>query len=232
MAFGFLKKIAKGAGKVLGGVGDVVSKAAPLAGLIPGVGTLAGGIIGGAGGLLGNLNNKNVSLGSVFGNTLKGGLGGAAGGLANKALLGGKGIGGLVGLLKGGGGGVGGAPVQQQNDMYASLVGSGMDPQQAARLAHSTAQGGGIQQGLGSLFSNPATLAKLGIAGAGLLSGSQSQGKANQISDELLQQNRAMDASRGRLRGLFEERLGQLPNKPKDLSGVFKSSNPFARTAY
>ena len=57
MAFGFLKKIAKGAGKVLGGVGDVVSKAAPLAGLIPGVGTLAGGIIGGAGGSKSDFRN-------------------------------------------------------------------------------------------------------------------------------------------------------------------------------
>lgn len=231
MAFGFLKKIGKIGGKILGGVGDVVSKAAPALGLIPGVGTVAGGILGGAGGLLGNLNDKNVSLGSVFGNTLKGGIGGAAGGLANKALLGGKGLGGLVGLLKGGGSPQGQG--QQQNDMYTSLVGSGMDPQQAARMAYQVAQspGGGFGGSLGSLFKDPAMLAKLGIAGAGLLQSSQSQGKANQITDEMLQRNRELDAHRGKLRGLFDEQLGQLPTKGPDLSGVFQSSNPFARRA-
>jgi hypothetical protein len=76
MAFGFLKKALKGVGKL-------AQKAAPVIGLVPGVGTLAAAGIGGAGGLLS---------GGGFEGMLKGAAGGAAGG-----LLGHTGIGGRIG---------------------------------------------------------------------------------------------------------------------------------------
>lgn len=55
----------KGVGKkVLGGIGDVAKYAAPVAAFIPGVGPLAAGAMGLGGGLLGQLNDKNGSLGA------------------------------------------------------------------------------------------------------------------------------------------------------------------------
>jgi len=67
--------------KVVGGIGDVVKFAAPLATLIPGVGPLAAAGIGAAGGLLGNLNDDDGFRGAL-GDILLGGLAGGAGGFA------------------------------------------------------------------------------------------------------------------------------------------------------
>lgn len=67
--------------KIVGGIGDVVKKAAPLAALIPGVGPVAAAAIGAAGGLLGNLNDDDGFRGAL-GDVLLGGLAGGAGGLA------------------------------------------------------------------------------------------------------------------------------------------------------
>lgn len=163
-----LGKVGKAGGKVLGGVGDAVQHLAPALGLIPGVGTLAGGIIGGAGGLLGNLNDQHVDFGHVLGNVAKGGLGGAAGGLANGALLGGKGIGGLSSLLKIGLPGAKGLAGKTQSaaDMFQSLTGAGMDPAQAQQLANGTANNieAGGRGGVGGLSG---LLGKLGGAISG-----------------------------------------------------------------
>lgn len=57
-------------------LGSVAKKAAPLVGMIPGVGTLAGGAIGGLGGLL--------APGGNIGEALKGGAMGAASGFVGK----------------------------------------------------------------------------------------------------------------------------------------------------
>jgi hypothetical protein len=58
-----LWKSIKGVGKkVLGGIGDVAKYAAPVAALVPGVGTLTAAGLGLGGGLLGQLNDKNPSL--------------------------------------------------------------------------------------------------------------------------------------------------------------------------
>lgn|SRR5512135_611719 len=73
-------------GKVIKGIGSVVGKVAPVAGLIPGVGPLAAGIAGGAGNLLAG---KNVA---------KGALGGALGGFGGSILSGGAGAGPLAGI--------------------------------------------------------------------------------------------------------------------------------------
>lgn len=103
MAFGFVGKafkgIGKGLGKGLGAVGDVAKRAAPLTAFIPGVGPLAAAGIGAAGGLLGNLNDKDGFKGAL-GDTITGGLVGGLGNLGIRKLRGG----GLGGLLGGGGG--------------------------------------------------------------------------------------------------------------------------------
>jgi hypothetical protein len=65
--------------KALHGIGHLAEKAAPYVGLIPGVGTLAGGVIGGLGGL---------AAGDGLGGALKYGLEGAAGGYGGAALRG------------------------------------------------------------------------------------------------------------------------------------------------
>ena len=66
-----------GLGNALGSVGRFARRAAPLVGLIPGVGTLAAAGIGAAGGLLG---------GEGLGGAARGALGGALGGLAGGGL--------------------------------------------------------------------------------------------------------------------------------------------------
>lgn len=68
-------------------IGSVLHKAAPFAGMIPGVGTLAGGVIGAAGGALDGGGWKGA---------LKGGAMGASGGLARK-------VGGALASKMGGG---------------------------------------------------------------------------------------------------------------------------------
>src|SRR5690606_4456117 len=73
--------------KIVGGIGDVVKKAAPLATLIPGVGPVAAAAIGAAGGLLGQLNDDDGFRGAL-GDVLLGGLAGGAGGLALDKLPG------------------------------------------------------------------------------------------------------------------------------------------------
>lgn len=86
--FGSLSKIAKGG---LGVVGDIAKTAAPVAGLIPGVGTLAAAGLGGVGSVASDVGHgRKVSLG----NALKSGASGALGGIAGKS------IGGLGGLGK------------------------------------------------------------------------------------------------------------------------------------
>src|SRR5690606_13543230 len=67
--------------KIVGGIGDVVKKAAPLATLIPGVGPAAAAAIGAVGGLAGNLNDDDGFRGAL-GDILLRGLAGGAGGLA------------------------------------------------------------------------------------------------------------------------------------------------------
>ena len=75
-------------GDILGTIGDVGKFAAPLAGLIPGVGIpLAAGLGAGAG-ALGKLNDEDKSFGSVLGSMAGGAAMGGLGGLGGKALEG------------------------------------------------------------------------------------------------------------------------------------------------
>lgn len=83
---GFFKKLKKGVKKVGKVVGSVASKAAPIAALVPGVGTLGAAALG-AGGALAAGKGLKGAIGS--------GLGGALGGLA----IGGMGLTGALGKL-------------------------------------------------------------------------------------------------------------------------------------
>lgn len=90
--------IGKAIKKGVGFVGDVAKKAAPFAGLIPGVGTLAGGamgVLGSAGSDFGH--GKKFDLGGA----LKSGAMGAASGFGGSKLLGGKGFMGIGNAIKG-----------------------------------------------------------------------------------------------------------------------------------
>lgn len=155
----FLKKIGKGISKVGKVVGTVAQKAAPFAGLIPGVGPLAGLALGAGGSVLAGHNMAT---------TLKSGAMGAASGLAGSKLLGGKGISGL--LSKG-----------------AGMIGSGGAP--AAAGAPATGGGGVLgsigslvaeakKRGI-----SIGDLVKLGIGGAGAVAGISSANKAGKQGD-------------------------------------------------
>ena len=91
----------KAIGKGLGAIGDIAKKAAPIVGLVPGVGTLAAAGLGAVGGGLGTLNDPGANFGNFLGNTAGGAAGGALGGLAGGALggIGGLGGGGTLGTI-------------------------------------------------------------------------------------------------------------------------------------
>jgi len=124
--FGFLKKAFKSIKKV-------VKKVAPVAMLIPGVGTALGGVLGGIGGGIGSaLGLKGTLAKSVLGGI--GGLGipglssiagGAAGGFNSF-----KGLGSLKGMLKGGplSGLFGGQTVEPYSDAEIDEMLNTMDP--------------------------------------------------------------------------------------------------------
>lgn len=140
----------KGVGKkVLGGIGDVAKYAAPVAAFIPGVGPLAAGVMGLGGGLLGQLNDKDPSLGAglkqglisgttAYGLGKMGGQGTSFLGNAGNAI---KGVGNQI--LNPYGGGVAGLPGMATAGMYGSganplglLMGAGntfMNAQDATR---------------------------------------------------------------------------------------------------
>lgn len=84
-----------GKGAFLRDIGQAGEQAAPIAGMIPGVGALAGGAMGGLGGLLNRGLNKQG-----LGEGLKYGGEGALSGLVGSKLFGGKG---LPGLFQSGG---------------------------------------------------------------------------------------------------------------------------------
>lgn len=122
----------RGARKGISAIGNVASKAAPLAGMVPGLGTVAGGLLGLGGGLVS---------GQGIGGSLKRGLVGAAGAGLGSALSGGAGLPGIAkrigGALRLGGGG-GQTP-----------FGSGTD---AGNVDASNV--GGMQSGFGNLTSD------------------------------------------------------------------------------
>lgn len=187
----------------LSGVGKFLKKAAPLAAFIPGVGPIAALGIGAAGGALGSaLDHDNVLAGAA-----QGGLGAGVGKLAKGALP----------SLTGGG-------MDSASESADLLRSAGVDPGTIASLT-----GGQSGGGLGSLFKNPLDIAKLGIAGAGLISANKASSKGNKIADQLAADNAAQSADRTKLRGLFMNQVGGLPTARPDFGDLFASDNAFAR---
>lgn len=193
-------------------VGGLAEKAAPVVGLIPGVGTLAGGAIGGLGAL---------AHGDGLRGALKYGAMGAASGLAGSKLLGGKGILGVPGALKkviGSGGhpevvglGPGGVPMINQTAGKSGLGGLG-----------------GIAGLLGSGFKKIGGVD--GLLGAGALGyGAYQQKQAGDYRNKALKMIEQDYASREPLRKMGL--AGMLNETPPDLSGVFQSQNPLRRVA-
>lgn len=154
-----LKKVGKVAQKVGKTVGTVAQKAAPFAGLIPGVGPLAGLALGAGGSVLAGHN---------LATTLKSGAMGAASGLAGSKLLGGKGIGGLLSRAQGAIGSGGAAAGAE-----GAAAGGGGIPSSIGGLI-AAAQKRGISIG---------DLVKLGIGGAGAVAGISSANKAGRAAD-------------------------------------------------
>lgn len=180
-------------------VGHVAEKAAPFVGLIPGVGTLAGGAIGGLGAL---------AAGDGLKGALKYGAEGALSGYGGSKLLGGKGILGIGGGLKkiGGAIGLGGAPAEA-----------------------GASSGGGLSGIAGLIGSGVSKLGGIdGLLGAGGLGyGAYQQKQAGDMRDKALKLITDDYATRAPLRqaGLS----GMLNETPPDLSQTFASQNPFAR---
>jgi hypothetical protein len=198
----FLKKIGSGIAKVGKVVGGVAEKVAPFAGLIPGVGTLAGMALGAGGSVLAGHNVAN---------TLKSGAIGGLSGLAGSKLLGGKGIGGIAGLLKGGSAGSGAA-----TDPTGASPSSGGLPTSIGALV-AEAQKRGISLG---------DLIKMGIGGAGAVSGVVSASKAGkQASDAYGRQAGIADQMNARGSPLADAAQKGL------LARLAQGSNPYADRA-
>ena len=126
---GFLKKLAKGIGKV-------VKKVAPIAMFIPGVGTALGGVLGGIGGLATSIPGIGGALGTL-GSTVAGGI----------AKLGIPGISSIAGGTAGGFGGITGALTSK-----SGLLGGGMFGKTGSVYAGGPAAGKGLGNimGMGS----------------------------------------------------------------------------------
>lgn len=199
----------------IGGIGDVLGKAAPLAALIPGVGWAGAAALGGLGGLAGQLNDHD-GFDGVFGDVLKGGAIGGLGGLGVDGLQGSGPLGGVLGgiggkiggVLKGGEGGGGG------------LLGT------VGGLAGKLGVGG---QGGGGGISLKDLLG--GAAGAGsIVAGAQAQGKANKLQDEAVGFARERNAQLAPLRDFATARLLAPQPTRQNLSSTFSDpTNPFAR---
>lgn len=224
LPLGFIhKKI----GKVISKIGGVAKKAAPFVGMIPGVGPIAAGALGGLGGL--------VSGG--FGGALKGAAGGAAGGFGGKLLQ---------RLLGGRGGGGGGLTPEQvgirPGSIQEALAGLGAIPG-----ARSGAGGGGGRGGAGGFLSklfggvgdyisqDPLRALGIGLSGLGAYQGAQQQSRANKFREEALGMARERYASTAPFREAVTSRAlaldprsaGQRP----DLGDVFRNTeNPFSRS--
>lgn len=206
-------------------VGGVAKKIAPVVGLIPGVGTVAGAAIGGLGSLA-----SGDSLGEALKSAAIGGLSGYGG----STLLGGKGILGIGSGLKkvGGALGIGGGPKLSGSpgDLIGmASPGGGVPGISPAGLGGG---GGGILGSLGGILGGG--LKKIGgvdgLLGAGALGyGAYQQKQAGDMREKALKLLSDDYASRAPLRkaGLS----GMLNETPPDLSATFSPAmqNPFAR---
>lgn len=154
---------------IVGGVGDLAKKAAPIVGLIPGVGTAAGAILGGAGGALGTLNDPGgFNLKRMGASALGGAAMGGAGGAIGHAIHAGGGYGALLGNIKSRLAGTPGMP----GGVAAGEMGHPAGTPSTGLLA-----------GIGRTLSQRPELA---IGALGALSNARTQGRAANRQDQAL----------------------------------------------
>lgn len=200
--WGSIKKIGKQ-------VGGVVSKAAPYAGLIPGIGSLAAGALGAGGALISGKNLKEIAkagLVSGGGAYLGGKALGALGSKVPQVLR--NGVPSQVTDLISGGGNVASAAPQGIMDRLKSGAGS---------LASGA---------FGALKSHP----ELALAGVAGIQHARDSAATDKLYDQGLGDIRGAYAAKAPLRALALQRLTD--PRLKDLSGVFQPrGNPFATRA-
>jgi hypothetical protein len=210
-------------------VGGVAKKAAPLAGLIPGVGTVAGGLIGGLG---------SLASGDNIGEALKYGAKGAVGGYLGNAA---GGLGGILGGLKRiGGGGLPNADRDYGITGSGSIGGkgdlSGLPMPSIGGAPKSGGLGGilggllGGSGGIGGLLSGG--LKKIGgvdglLGGAATGYGAYQMKQAGDMRNKALKMVEQDYATRAPLRS--QGLAGMLNEQRPDLSSTFASNNPFSR---
>jgi hypothetical protein len=204
---GLLKSIGKGLKGIGKKVGGVVSKVAPYAGLIPGVGSLAAGALGAGGALVSGKNLKEIA---------KAGL--TAGG---GAYLGGKALGALNGS--------GAIPAVMKGGKIANI----QDLITGGGAASSAAEGGGgglidRAKGIGStILSGIKNHPELALGALGAVQHARDTAATDKMYGQGLGDIRTAYAAKAPLRAMALKQL-QDP-RLKDLSGVFRPrGNPFA----
>lgn len=217
-------KIGHGLKAVGGAVGDVAKRAAPLATFIPGVGPVAAGIIGVGGGLLGKLNDQNVTLGGTLKDAAIGGATGYGGArlldrfLPNQTGNGIPGVGGMSG------------PTMHQGPGGIQWA----DPNTLGHINQPQSGGlGGTIGGVGKLIfgqnAGQNGLLPLALGLAGTFQNAQQATKAGQLTDQQIQQaNEAI----ARQRMLQDQVLANLKNPvaTPDYTNIFaQTQNPFYR---
>lgn len=184
------------------GIGHLAEKAAPIVGLIPGVGTLAGGVIGGLGGL---------AAGDGLGGALKYGLEGAASGFGG-------------GLLKGAGGGA------QSIASLAGGGAGGAIPDAALSVAGPAIIGGPAEAAAGGGLSG--ALSGLAGKAGGFLTGNGGKnalGVAQGI-DSILQQRTSNQYAKDALNSVEGSYNQRAPLRAQGIQQLLSSQagNPYA----
>lgn len=182
---------------IVGGVGDVVKKASPLAAFIPGVGAPLAAAIGAGGALLGKANDKHVTIGNTLGSMAGGAAMGGIGGYGIDKLQSG-GIGGLTSSIGG----------------LAGHAGSAANPGGL----------GGVASGLMKFAKeNPQLL----LAGAGMLNSAHQQSGADNQRNASLDLLRQDMQNRQPLFQMMMQRMASQPKAPDVSGVFRDPSNPF-----
>ncbi len=200
---GMFKKLKKNIKKASRAIGNVAQKAAPYAGLIPGVGTLAGAALGAGGSALSG-DSRNTILSSG----IKGGVGGYLGGQVG-------GLPGIIGGMTGAGGGLANIGLGGLNNIANVGLSGGLGAVGGGSLLQGGYGGPAGQGGLlgGGGFGSNALLGSLLNAGAGLYGANQADNAAD------AQQDAARDAL-GLQRDIYnQQRADQEPFRQAGLTG-------------
>lgn len=198
--------------RLLGGIGDVAKTIAPGLVLIPGVGPIAAGAVGAAGGALGKVNDKRAD-GTYAGLGLKAGLGYGVGG-----YLGGMGI----DKMSGGVNGIAGAK-SLLGGIPTARTTSAVDP----RTGMVTTAGGGMSGGLLDwLKQNP----ELALGGLGAVMNARQGAEDDAFRRDALNLAQTQYAAGAPMRDQAKALLlGGIPAR-RDLASAFADpSNPFFR---